>query len=223
MPYWVWHPELTTLDWRIDFADVVARVRLLSDSVKIYRLEGEHHQKGLIPYYVRSVEFEFEVLEYLKGNGGSTIWGIVPSFGGGLTEEEAGDPSQPDLLAIRDRYFYSRWDDREAIVFLRRSGAGVSFDSNMYPIATIFQEPDRYWLGDLSRHYETYSIASPHNKSWLPLAQPSGASGASGGEQQFLLDALCGGGYAARRKISLFRRQRPALRSLQARRKYPYH
>ena len=195
LPYWIYSPELTTLEWRIDFADVVARVRLLSESVQVHRLEGEHHEKGVIPFYVRSIEFEFEVLEYLKGSGSNIIWGVVPAFGSGFTEEEARDQSQPDLLAIRDKYFYSRWDDRDAIVFLRRSGAGILFHSKMYPIDTIFQEPDRYWLGDLNRHYETYSIASPHNKSWLPSAQPSGASGTSGVEQQFLLDAP--GGYAA--------------------------
>ena len=208
LPWWIDHPEETSLETRIRFADVIARVNLLSYSVQTYRLMGEHHEMGLIPYFVRALEFEFEVVEYLKGSGNGTIYGIVPTFGGALTEEEAQELSSAEtteLMAIRDNYLFSRWDDRQAIVFLRRSGADESFRSAMYPVSTILEESDRYWLGDLSRYYETYSIASPHNKAWLPSTSPGDRTRSADEEQTYLLDVPRGylaGGLTASTKTS---------------------
>ena len=74
-------------------------------------------------------------------------------------------------------------DDREAIVFLRHSAT--------YLPST--QQAGRFFLsgeilfGDLPDDY--YSLASRHNKLWLPAAGAVGASSQPSGDQQrFLTD-----------------------------------
>ena len=160
-----------SLEERILKSPVVARVRL--DSVTTTAESGPTYMgtkhKALL-------EFNFSVLEYLKGSGADDIvavWQAAPFFDTSQEAEEA----LTAIAAARD----DRWDDREAIVFLQLSSATLAST----------QRADRYYLAwgggwSLSGSDDGYSIASRHNRLWLPAAagqarrlNPAAASSAS--------------------------------------------
>ena len=130
--------------------------------------------------FVGTLEFKFGVLEYLKGTGDSKVVAFGISGKWFDTKEEA-KAHLPELLDQRD----PRWDDREAIIFLRS------------PVDSIpsTEQDGRYYLGDLTIDGEDgYTIASRWAKLWLPAADDgSGSSGdggaGSGNQQRFLLEA----------------------------------
>ena len=113
------------------------------------------------------LEFEFQVNEYLKGTGPTTITAVVTEFHTYNTEAEARDWA-PRLLAAHD----SRWDDRQAILFLM---AGTDHLSGF--------SAGRLFLGFLDINGlitdHGYSIYSERQRLWLPAA--SASSGARGG------------------------------------------
>ena len=157
------HPRLfiydgeTTLLERIATTGVIARVRFQSVSAGALEEEGE---------FVPAMVFSFQALEYLKGSGDTEIQAVTTD----LTEEVAtraeAEAEARAWLAERD----TRWDDREAIVFLWTIQEG------------------RYWLGAHSFYGEdAYTIASRHSKRWLPEAQ-TGSRARSSGSQRFLLN-----------------------------------
>ena len=173
-----------SLEERILEADVIARVRLRSVSAGAEVFDptsiGDNRTET---FYVGSLEYEFDVLEYLKGSGGSRLVAIANGYDtleNHRTRAKAVAQGE-DFLAARD----TRWEDREAIVFLE--------DNSL--IITSTQQPGRYRLGargELSFD-NGYAITSVHAKKWLPAA--SATSGASGsGEQRFLTDAPSDGG-----------------------------
>ena len=163
----------TSLEERIFASPVIARVRL--DSVSSTTELGPTYQ-GM--KYSALLEFSFSVEEYLKGSGTDDIvavWDAAPFFD---TDEEALD-ALPAIVSARD----SQWDDREAIVFLQTSEETLPST----------QQANRYFLAwggtwvDYGDH-DAYSIASRHNKLWLPAAAVDGASQATGDQQRFLTD-----------------------------------
>ena len=183
---------LPSLEQMIEKSHIVARVRLSSTASRVERIETGHKHLNGGRFFALFMDFEFEVLEYLKGSGNSRIWGSVMAGGGFDTPEDA-LAAAVDYWKIRDKYIYSRWDDREAIVMLYDvSSLTANLDKG------LVRQSDTYLLGRMvvgNGFWESYSVASPYFKAWLPSALPgSGASGASGGERQFLLDAP--GGYA---------------------------
>ena len=108
---------LSSLKEQIARADVISRVTLHSVSSSTEQFDtpdsfqtDETAKDG----DVRSIEFTFDVHDYLKGTGSTTLVAVV--FGGQsyptATEAEA---NGPDLSAERD----TQWDSREAIVFLK--------------------------------------------------------------------------------------------------------
>ena len=162
----------TSLEERILASPVIARVQLDSatstaESATIY--DGSTK-------YIALLEFSFSVEEYLKGSGADDIvavWESSPIFD---TRQEA-EEALPAIAAARD----TRWDDREAIVFLKSSQTYL----------TSTQETDRYyltWQHEIDFD-DKYSIASRHNKLWLPAAAAVGATSQPTGDQQrFLTD-----------------------------------
>ncbi len=172
----------SSLEERIFKSPVIARVRLDSVSSSV---ESGTTYRGM--KYSALLEFNFSVLEYLKGQpptgpGGSdandivAVWAAAPFFD---TRQEA-EAALPKIVAARD----TRWDDHEAIVFLQNSEASL----------TSTQQADRYylsWGGSWMRyggHDDGYSIASRHNKLWLPGEAAVGAQSQPIGDQQrFLL------------------------------------
>ena len=164
----------SSLEERILGSVVVARVRLNSTTQVVEELAYSNGET----IYAKTLAFNFEVLEYLRGSGGSALTALAPDLDA-ARQTRQGAAGGEDLLAGRD----TRWDGRDAIVFL-------TVDHLSLP---SIAQADRYWLGPLRLvGEEYYSIASGRDKRWLPAAA-SGASGASG-EQHFLLGAPSGAG-----------------------------
>ena len=159
-----------SLEERIVGADVIARVRLRSVS-QVIEANAFYDGETL---YSGALDLKFQVLEYLKGKGGSELTAVV--FDTDLTfKTKLGARTMgEDFIAGRD----TNWDNREAIVFL----------ASDHPSLPSSYEPDRYALGILRFNgEERYTIASRYSKHWLPAAVATGAVGASrGSEQRFL-------------------------------------
>ena len=152
-------------------ADVVAHVKLKS-------VRGEVEQSDRSSTYWPAVWYEFEAIEYLKGSGGGTIWGLVFVEHGAQSEEAARE------LATRYVQLIDPLHTGEAVVFMRES-----FD---YLPSTRLK--DHYYLGrfyidwfsdtEATNPREDYSLAGLRH--WLPLAASDSVSGA-GEEAQFML------------------------------------
>ena len=171
----------TSLEERILAYPVIARVRLGSTTSTV----ESSTTLDVTTKYVAILEFNFSVQEYLKGapptgsgDSGSTnivaVWASAPFFD---TQQEA-EAALPDIIGARD----TQWDDREAIVFLQQ-------DWEFLPST---QQADRYyleWGGTWTIPDDGYSIASLHNKLWLPATAAIGAPWQPSGDQQsFLMD-----------------------------------
>ena len=160
--------------------EVVARVRLRSVTTTVELIMRNPLGDTA---YAGALEFRFEVLEYLAGSGESEIVGVGYESKLFNTQAEA-RATLPGLLASRD----TRWDDREAIVFFERA-------PDVLPSSA---QEGRYLLGGLgfggySHSPDSFTIASPYNKGWLPSASSGGSSGAVGTststvDQLFLMD-----------------------------------
>ena len=168
-----------SLEERVLESEVVARVKLLSMSPVVEEFGDEWSGDGA---YISALEFRFEVLEYLKGGGGGEVVGIV--YGNDYYESRLGALTiGEDLTDTHD----TRWDGREAIVFLRR-GSGV--------LSTL-EESDRYVLGFADYGVfdsDSYTIDSIYAKRWLPAAEgneltASLGAGSGRGDQRFLTGA----------------------------------
>ena len=127
--------------------------------------------------YAVALKFNFNVSEYLKGTGPSSIVAVWVDGVSYDTNAEAND-AKVTVLAERD----GRWDDREAIIFLygAGSGLGASLDAQL-------QLADHFilYVGDPYSPDDFYSLHSKANKRWLPAATSTGSTGDS---QEFLLD-----------------------------------
>ena len=152
----------TLLKERINYSNAIVRVRLLSvEPAAAHIVEGDFQE------YEPAFKFKFKALEYLRGSGGSEITVIMPYSNLWFTTEQAALDFAPKIVTERD----TRWDDREAIVFLS-DDPWVAGDE--LQILTI---PD----------LTSYTIDSPINRTWLPAAEPD-ASRQTTGNTRFLLD-----------------------------------
>ena len=175
----------TSLEERIFASPVIARVWLNSATSTVEL--GTTYQGTK---YIALLEFSFSVQEYLKGSGADDIvavWAAAPFFD---TQQEAED-ALPTIAAARD----AQWDAHESIVFLQEDSRGFLSST---------QQADRYYLawGGSKMMYadqdDVYSIASRHNKLWLPAAAATdAASQPSGDQQRFLTDVPPDTGTAA--------------------------
>ena len=161
----------TSLEERILASQVIARVQLDSTASTV---ESAVIYDGSTKY-IALLEFSFSVEEYLKGSGADDIvavWESSPIYD---TRQEA-DAELPAIAAARD----AQWDDREAIVFLQNSQTYL----------TSTQQANRYyltWQHEIDFD-DKYSIASRHNKLWLPAAAVGATSQPTGDQQRFLTD-----------------------------------
>ena len=141
-------------------SEIVARVRLLSvepDSMLRY---GEP-----APVFA----FRFRVIEYLKGSGDDelTVRALAKYSHSGDVIYDTDSPA-PDvnaalrtaksMLTQRD----SRWDNREALVFLRSST--VPEETGFYEFVWRFPGPTPL---------DDYAVTSSDNRAWLPASAPS--------------------------------------------------
>ena len=150
------------------WADVIAVVDLISVDRGV-----DVRKRGNEVLYYKTLEFTFQVKEYLKGSGDDQVVGIV--FGVDYPFDTRLDAANLGKDVDPERKIY--WDDREAVVFLR----GDDKDSR------INREAGRYELSvELSDLGEQYSIANPYYRPWLP------AVSSEKGEQRFLLGSDLG-------------------------------
>ena len=167
---------LKTMEENIVEADVIARVRLLSiQPATTTKLMATMHRgevlRSPVRFWAAALEFRFAVSEYLKGSGGNEISAFVFEE---FKRKEDAEAAAAVIASAHD----SRWDDREAVVFLR---------STLDFTGSGFQLPaDHYWFGDGGMLQYThgggfsdlYTLSSFYSKLWLPEAT-GGARGAS--------------------------------------------
>jgi len=129
--------------------------------------------------YFGTLEYTFDVVEYLKGTGGDEVVGVVVAsrYTGHVRAEEA----EQDALQILD-WRDKRWDGREALLFLNAA----------HPHFAEFSSDERYMLGRQSVEWPScvggYTISSRQEKRWLPAASAALGASTAGGSGRFLLD-----------------------------------
>ena len=173
-----------SLETTILESDVIARVSYLSkQSWSVLRPDT-----SFFPW-TAMLEFRFTVHEYLKGTGPAEIGGIV--------YREYETQAEAHIAALRIGAAHdSRWDSREAIVFMYLPSNEAAY------WAALPTTSDQFLIGRMvnrTAQYsgEAYTVASAHRKLWLPAAESPGqaASGSSNDnarspdDRLFLLDA----------------------------------
>ncbi len=143
---------------------------LMSDVVAVVNLKAVDRGVGVWKFdedivYSKTLEFTFQVDEYLKGSGDDQIVGVVfersQVFNTALGANLGKDPD-PDRK--------EHWDNRKAVIFLRDDAKDPGLN----------WEADRYYLGGADDwEGEAYSIANIYYRPWLPAV--------SGDEKRFLL------------------------------------
>ena len=128
--------------------------------------------------------FRFQVLEYLKGSGGGELSVKVPVDSLDTSWLQYMSSDSEEALGIAEAHFAVRdvrWDNREAIVFLKskpapppkQGASGASVNDSL-------QFTD---VGASSSNIFRYSISSDMNKTWLPATNAGGAAGAADSDQ----------------------------------------
>ena len=173
------HPGLSTLEEIVLESDTIARVDYLRSIGSVART-GD--------WWMALLEFRFEVHEYLKGSGPGEIGAFI-FF---KHDTQAGAQRAAALLAAAHD---TRWDDREAILFLnyiaKHIAPPIELGTGQFWLAAV----GNAWTG----YVEWYSVASDATKLWLPAAtQPtrgtrgSESPGSSTTPQLFMLDVPLG-------------------------------
>ncbi len=158
---------------RINYADVVARVKLLSVEPAVAHITEFNSPI----YYHPAIKYTFESLEYLRGDAGDEIVAVAP-YGSLWSKREREMIEFADIL-VADRD--DQWEDRQAIIFIG------DFEGELGQHALLNYKYEFVTLIG-GRDYTIDSL----DKSWLPAADPPGVTGASGeatDEMRFLLDA----------------------------------
>ena len=137
-------------------SNTIARVELLSKSTSV--------EQAASTAWVPKLEFRFRVVEYLKGSGPNEITAFVHSIW--ATESEA-----RAALPLQSAGHDSRWDDREAVVFL-----SSDWDAEDLPSLPAAGKYRMGWMWSGNRNEDGYTVASRWSKLWLPAAQSSGST-----------------------------------------------
>ncbi len=164
-----YHDGLETMEETILNADVIARVSLVSKRPDVVQVDTK---------WFAVLEFRFRVHEYLKGSGSNEIGGLA-----WLSQSQATEADARTVAAQLPDAHDSRWDNREAIVFLEaeRISRGPVLPGGS----------DRYWFGPLREGGGIFgiSVASPHSKRWLPeVAKSASARTTASSEKLYLTD-----------------------------------
>ncbi|MDE2717697.1 MAG: hypothetical protein OXI33_11890, partial [Chloroflexota bacterium] len=149
----------TVLSSRIFYSDVIVRASLISTSATAENIGTDSNGATV---YRSLLEFNFRVLEYLKGAGGTEIIVFVTDQRDRTysTMELALEASQ---LWERDRD--TQWDDREALIFAENT-------------AEASNQTKRYSLG--YGYIGAYALDSKY-RVWLPSVSSGAAGSASSG------------------------------------------
>ena len=163
----------TSLEYRIFKSDAIVHAKLLNVEASASRCPWHDWWKPI-------VEYQFEVNEYLKGDGEDRI-SIKTSFGGGgsigmVVYDQYRTRDDAELvaeMAIAERDQYRSLDSLEAILFLKREDEW-EWECNE-------TEPSKYELYTFTLSgwwfAPEYRIYSMYNRAWLPsLDQNESAS-----------------------------------------------
>ena len=164
-----WHDGLETMEETILKADVIARVSLVSKRPDVVQVDTK---------WFAVLEFRFRVHEYLKGSGSNEIGGLA-----WLSQSQATEADARTVAAQLPDAHDSRWDNREAIVFLEAEQISRG------PV--LPGGSDRYWFGPLREGGGIFgiSVASSHSKRWLPeVAKSASARTTASSEKLYLTD-----------------------------------
>ena len=155
------------MDELIFLSDIVARVMPVSSDPHVIVESPEHFDSAL--------KFRFQVIEYLKGSGESELAVIVPWDGfDPIPDRRSAEVFAELMVDGRDR----RWENREAVVFLRRSHTADQTTDPTGPMTYRFTGPTEYPVDVFQ-----YEITSDYNRAWLPATDPSGVAGAVGSSE----------------------------------------
>ena len=158
--------EVSTLNQRVNWADVIVRATLASTRAAAYSPDWTSD-------YVGAVEFSFNVSEYLKGTGPTSITVIATDYnaldGATYSSESDAEERGEELKKAHD----TTWDDREALLFLLSEA-----------------EAGHYWIGVVGVNQgESYAITADHHIVWLPEALDTApGTRTNSSEQYFLTD-----------------------------------
>lgn len=167
------------LEENILISDTIARVELLSVSTSVRR----YTWASPTDRYVATLEFRFRVHEYLKDSGPNEITAFVTDNTNPQGTAEEARELLADIAARRP----TRWDDRQAIVFMVADWEWVPDTS----------ASDIYYMGIISAFGgDGYTIESRHRRNWLPAAAATAEAGGRRGvvsppdpeDQEFLLE-----------------------------------
>ena len=181
-----------TLDERIFRSDVIAIATMRSVSAAARPRVGGG--------YVSSLEFMFDVHEYLKGGGDETL--VVDLRLGHWVSDVIQQDSPNGVYQTKDDALKAGnewiaedrwWDDRVSVVFLQsrvtpydedEPSAALADDSPRYSFLSSTTDSKLSFATAVTYHYiDGFSIESEQIRSWLPSLSPAG-SGSS------LLDSL---------------------------------
>ena len=171
-----------SLDDRIFEAAVVARVTLRSVTSGVTTFYANEKDTAETTY-VGHIDFNFNVVEYLKGSGSNQIGVVVmvyPQDFPFIDNRTEIDAELADALRVRD----TRWDNREAVVFMKDS-----YREGTHVWLPYVRQAGRYYLGDFAingLHDSGYTVWSEWSKNWLPAADADSGEGGSDDEAEFL-------------------------------------
>ncbi len=161
-----------SLDEMVATSPLIVRATL--DSVRTVGVETTFSN------YLPALEYTLNVVEYLKGSGDTTLKAVAVSSWLSYETEAIAEGKVSWLLKRRDK----RWDERQAIVFLRRHPGGAEY---------IVNNAQTWWLGAVDElgSDHTFTVASAEARTWLPDASatpPSPGTARSVQELRFLLE-----------------------------------
>ena len=181
-----------SLEEQIVRADVISRVSLDTVSSGVTTAYFDESSPTDVAY-IGHIDFTLSVLEYLKGSGPNEITAVALALGhdGRYFDTRAEmENVLPSALSARD----TRWDDREAVVFLRNN-----YRDGSHAVFPYVRQSGRYYLGFLSYvgfRDSGYTVSSRWSKTWLPKASAPDSGGgdetpapSDSSRKEFLLDA----------------------------------
>ncbi len=165
-----------SMDEMIAYADVIVHVEPAeSISARTITVNDMIYEANDKRRFVPALQAGFRVIEYLKGSGDSRITVIIPyGFDNWLYGTEKGALERAEEW---ERERSARWDDRQALLFLREAATATEIDGwNVYPAGT------HRFVGMLGGGYydRYYTIENKYTRVWLPSATAPSASGQAG-------------------------------------------
>ena len=176
---WRYAKPFVSLEGRVATADVIVKGRLLSTDVVATQSYPVYGSKEDPLVHIVWLEFTFGQLEYLKGTGDRQVTAVVEVSKEYDTAEEA-RAARSASLTLHD----TRWDNREAVLFLYKGGLPPGNGSKLL-LGYTGPTNDKF--------HDRYSLYSISDRVWLPSVVGARGSTTRSGSQAFLLSPNGGG------------------------------